>query len=166
MTWLTRVTAINARIVGAVPGTTFAVGHREASALGDAPRVAWVPSIHERAEGAQRRPSPTQPFERAIVGVAQLLEVRLWGVDVTQCEALFQALVQACEAEASGAWAYVGGTWAEVGVGTRGESKIVRLTLKGFVTSAPVQTMVVTGAALQSTPGAARGDGSLDLGEP
>lgn len=166
MTWLTRVGAINTRIVAAVPGTALAVGHREADANGDAPRVAWLPLNHERAEGAQRRPSAAQPFERAIVGVSQLLEVRLWGVDVDQCETLFEALVRACEIEAPGAWAYLGGTWAEVGVTTRGEGKIVRLTLKGFVTGAPVQTMVVTGGALQSTPGAVSGDGSLSLGDP
>jgi len=157
------IAAIMVRVVAAVAGTTHTVGWRDADTHGAWPRVEWRPTRH-RYEAPYRGGSRADGLAPAIVGRAQAFEVVLWGQDVAQAEALFDALVRACEAEAAGAWSYDGGDWARVGAVTAGESMLCTITLGAHVLETAPSTVTITGAALApatSTPG----DGALELGE-
>lgn len=163
MSLSTLIAAIQARIATAVTGTTYVLGWREADARGAPPRVEWRPTRHAY-EAPYQGGSRADGFARAILGRAQAFEVTLWGVDVAQVEALFDALVRGCEAEAAGAWAYTGGDWARVGAVTAGEAMLCTVTLGAHVLETAPSTVTITGAALApatSTPG----DGVLEFGE-
>lgn len=156
--------ALMARVVTEVPGATHGVGWREDGAQAAPPRIDWRPTRH-----AYERPyqggSRADGMQRAILGRAQTFELRLWGDDVDQVELLFDALVRACEAEAAGAWSYVGGDWARTGAMTCGEAMLCTITLGAHVLDAPPALVTVTQRSL-SPPTSTPGDGLLQYGEP
>lgn len=163
MSLTTLITDIMVRVATEVAGTTHALGWREEGAQSAPPRVEWRPTRHAY-EHAFQGGSRADPHQRAIQGRAQTFELRLWGNDIAQVEALFDAVVRACEAEAAGAWSYVGGDWARTDAMTCGEAMLCAITLGAHVLDAAPSLVTITGASIAS-PTSTPGDGLLQLGE-
>jgi hypothetical protein len=163
MSLTARITAIMQRVVVEVAGTTHGIGWRDDGVQSAPPRIDWRPTRHAY-ERAYQGGSRADGLQRAILGRSQTFELRIWGNDLTQTEALFGALVRACEAEAAGAWSYVGGDWARTGAMTCGEAMLCAITLGAHVLDAAPTLVLITGASL-APPTSTPGDGLLQLGE-
>lgn len=162
MSFIDRIHAVMARVAVEVPGTSTAIGADAETEHGAPPHATWVPREHARTVAAQGEES----FARAILARAQTYTVRLWGADAGVVESLFDALVRACEAEASGAWQYQGGSWETPSATDLGEQMLVTLVLVGHVAERPSTTDVIISATVRRSTGAASGDGVLEPGEP
>jgi len=93
--------------------------------------------------------------------------VRLWGATTEDVETIFDALVRALEAEASGAWSYSGGDWARAGALSHGEAMTCTITLGAHVIETPSALVTITSARpAPSLSPSAPGDGEISLGEP
>jgi len=164
MSLTARIEAVMARVAVEVPAVTYALGWRDDGAQAAPPRIDWRPTRHG-PEKAFQGGSRADGFTRAIVGRAQTWELRLWGDNVAAVETLFDALVRALEAEAAGAWSYVGGDWARTGAMTCGEAMTCAVTLGAHTFAATPALVTFTRAAL-SAPTSTPGDGLLEPGEP
>lgn len=165
MTLSALLSAIMARVVVDVPGTTWAEGERELDAHRAPPSAVWR-RLAARPRGAALRHDAVASHDRAILGLAQGYDVRLWGENTEQLDALRVALVRALEDEAAGQYEYEGDTQVPVGVATLGEATTARLTLGCHVPSRPVTTVVVGSVLLSHNPAAASGDGLIESGDP
>lgn len=159
------VAAAMALVVADVPGTAWGEGERELDANAAPPSVVWR-RVSSLPRGAALRHDAVRSFDRALLGLGQSYEVRLWGADADQVDALREALVRALEDVAAGQYEYQGDTQAPVGVATAGEAVLARVVLGCHVTSRPAPTVVVGGAALNRNNAAAAGDGTLEPGDP
>lgn len=154
-----------ALVVDDVPGTTWAEGGREIDANRSAPAVVWC-RVGSRPRPAALRHDQVRSFDRALLGLAQSYEVRLWGANADQLDALRVALVRALEDVAAGQYEYEGDTQAAVGVATYGEALVARISLACHVPSRPAASVVVGSARVARNPAAATGDGTLEPGDP
>lgn len=159
------VSAVMALVVDEVPGTVWAEGGRELDVRRAPPSVVWC-RVAARAGAAALRHADVRSYDRAILGLAQGYEVRLWGADTEQLDALRVALVRALEDLAEGQYEYEGDTQVGVGVVAAGEATVARVTLACHVPSRPVATVAVGSVATPRNPSAASGDRVLEPGDP
>lgn len=166
MSTLTELVAeVMALVVTDVPGTTWGEGGREVDANRAPPAVVWS-RVAARPRPAAQRHNEVRSLDRALLGLGQGYEVRLWGADTEQLDALRVALVRALEDVAAGQYEYEGDTQATVGVATAGEATVARVILGCHVPSRPATTVVVTSIVTPRNPSAASGDRVLEPGDP
>lgn len=163
MSLSSRIAEIMVRVVAEIPDTTHALGWREDGTQAAPPRIDWRPTRHA-FERPYQGGSRADGLQRAILGRAQTFDLRVWGNDLAQTEALFDALVRACEALCAGAWSYTGGDWARTGAMTCGEAMLCTVTLGAHVLEAAPVLVTITGAAMAPAT-SPPGDGHLELGE-
>lgn len=157
--------AVREAVVRDLPGTAWGEGEREMDANGAPPSVVWR-RVYARPRPAAQRHGQVRSVDRALLGLAQSYDVRIWGADAAQLDALRVALVRALEDVAPGQYEYEGDTQTSVGVATAGEQTLARVSLACHVPSRPAASVVVGSARVARNPAAATGDGTLEPGDP
>jgi hypothetical protein len=160
------VAAVMARVTLEVPAVTYAEGSQESSAHDAPPRCTWKRTQRRPRNIGQSHGDPEAPYQRAILGLAQGYEVRLWAADLAALDALFNAFIRALEYELSGHYEYEGDEHVERGVVAHGEATVVRVSLECHVPEQPPATVTITSTALIPGASPTPGDGALDLGDP
>lgn len=160
-----RVAAIMARVTAEVPTAQWAETSRERVGTVSPPHILW-----ERRNGSPVRAgqlhSRATPYQRAVLGRGQGYAVTVHGNDWPQVDALRAALDRACEAEAAGAWAFVGDRATDASLITAGEAVTVDLVLSAHTPEPEPVTVEITSARIRRNPSAAPNDGVLEPGDP